>query len=67
MSLPIYPSMTDAEVKKVCSAVKEVSVKHIGSMKFIRVISWYERLLFNPISDWIGLAIVITNFHFLYI
>jgi len=25
MSLPIYPSMTDAEVKKVCSAVKEVS------------------------------------------
>ncbi len=26
MSLPIYPSMTDAEVKKVCSAVKEVSI-----------------------------------------
>jgi len=29
MSLPIYPSLTDKEVKRVCEAVKEVSAEHI--------------------------------------
>jgi len=29
MSLPIYPSMTDAEVVRVCDAVKKVASEHI--------------------------------------
>ncbi len=29
MSLPIYPLMTDSDVRKVCEAVKEVSSEHI--------------------------------------
>lgn len=29
MSLPIYPSLTDAEVEKVCEAVKKVAEQHI--------------------------------------
>jgi dTDP-4-amino-4,6-dideoxygalactose transaminase len=29
MSLPIYPSLTDRDVDKVCDAIKKVSAAHI--------------------------------------
>ncbi|MEA2028418.1 MAG: DegT/DnrJ/EryC1/StrS family aminotransferase, partial [Campylobacterota bacterium] len=29
MTLPIYPSMSDSEIKSICEAVKEVASRHI--------------------------------------